>query len=397
MRAWAVLGELRELSGLLAESVDAYRRAGELAASDPVSQAELLIRRARVHERAGAYVTALRMVGRARRLLEGLDGDPAMRARVRLDNLTAIVRLGQERPRDARRWASLAAEGARATHDPETLVQALMAIDHADLYLGMHVEGVHTREALDICVAEGFRPRESIARTNLGNFAFFAGRWDEALDWYESSRRVALEAGNAFGAAETDVSRGDILVSRGQLDEAEAVLRDAIRVLRVSGMDFEATYGDMQIARISLARGELVDAEARITAVVAEFMSHGHRMTALEASLIRADIAIGAGEDGRALAIVDEAEASAKDEAAPLRARSCLQRARALLALGQLDRCEQSLRSGLQAAREQELPYEEALLLRVRAEFHQRRGDLDLAASDADKADALLTRLGARA
>ena len=107
-------------------------------------------------------------------------------------------------------------EGARDTDDPETLVQALMAIDHAELYLGMRVEGAHTKEALAICMANGYRPRESIARTNLGNFAYFAGRWDEAIDWFESSARVALEAGNAFGAAETALSLGEILVSRGE-------------------------------------------------------------------------------------------------------------------------------------------------------------------------------------
>jgi class 3 adenylate cyclase/tetratricopeptide (TPR) repeat protein len=209
VEAWGVLGELRQLSGELDASVAAYRKAADLAAHDPVMQAELQALRARVHVRAGAYVTALRVVARARRLLEEADGSSVDRARVRLDNLSAVIRLGQERPKEARAWAMKAVDGARQTDDPVTLVQALIAIDHAELYLGMPVEGRYTAEALEICIANGYRPRESAARTNLGNFAFYAGRWDEALEWHESSRRVALEAGNAFGAAETDLSIGD--------------------------------------------------------------------------------------------------------------------------------------------------------------------------------------------
>ena len=116
---WSVLGELRELAGLLGESADAYRRAAALSAADPVATAELLARRARVHERAGAYVTALRVVTRARRPAStGCDDEAARRTRVRLDALTALVRLGQERPREAR--ALGAAGGRRRPCGPTT-------------------------------------------------------------------------------------------------------------------------------------------------------------------------------------------------------------------------------------------------------------------------------------
>ena len=269
------------------------------------------------------------------------------------------------------------------TDDPETLVQALMAIDHAELHLGMPVAGTHTQEALEICAAQGYRPRESIARANLGNFAFYAGRWDEAVEWYRSSRRVALEAGNDFGAAETDVSLGDILVSRGQLDEAEAVLQDAVRVLRVSGMDFEAAYGEMQLARARLARGQLDEADRLIAAVVARFVALGHRMTAFEASLVWAEVTTLAGRPEQALAIVADAESAARGEGAPLRARSaCSGRAPCSRSTGS-DECEQALSAGLEAAVEQDLPYEQALLLGVRARLGTRRGDPDAATTDA--------------
>ena len=394
--AWGVLGELRQLSGELDASVAAYGRATDLAAGDPVVQAELRALRARVHVRAGSYLTALRVVGRARRMLEGVEGASADRARVRLDNLSAVIRLGQEHPAEARTWAVKAAEGARATDDHVTLVQALIAIDHADLYLGVPVEGKYTAEALEICIANGYRPRESAARTNLGNFAFYAGRWDEALEWHESSRRVALEAGNAFGAAETDLSIGEILVNRGQLDDAERVLRDCIRVLKVSGIEFAVAYGEMLLARVTLAKGRLDEADRQLVRVVDTFMGFGARMTALEASLVRAEVALADARPADALTIIDEAERAAKGEAAPLRARSCLQRAAALQALGRLDECETALDLGLASAREQALPYEEALLLKVRA---QVTADRDASSAAVDRAESmrLLEELGARA
>jgi tetratricopeptide (TPR) repeat protein len=362
-----------------------------------VSKADIIARRARVQERAGRYTTALGSVTRARDVLAASEGLAAERVRVRLDNLTAITRLGQQKPREARRWAVQAAEGARLVDDPETLVQALMAIEFAELYMGLPITGVHTREALEISVEHGYRPRESIARANLGNFAYFAGRWDEAVQWYASSRQAALEGGNAFGAAETDVSLGDILVSQGRADEAEAVLLDAVRVLKASGMAFEALYGELQLARVFLARAQLDAAEDALVAVIADLVARGHRMTALEASLVHAEVATHSGRPADALAILDDAERAAGDEAVSLHARSCLQRASALLSLGRLDECRETVDAGLQVAREQDLPYEQMLLREVRADWAAQVGDLDQRSADRAEALRIRTQLGARA
>jgi tetratricopeptide (TPR) repeat protein len=287
IRTWDLLGELRELAGMLPEAVDAYRAAVRLCTS-PVQQAQMLARLARAQDRMGSRVAALRTVTKARGLLEDDDDAEAQRVRVRLDNLTSVIRLGQEKAALGRRFAMRAAERAREVDDPETLVQALMGIDHADMIMGRPVDGRNTREALDICIEHGYRPRESVARANLGGYAFLAGHWDEAIEWYRSSREVALAAGNASGAAETDVNLGDVLLSRGDVDEAEAVLRDAVRVLRASGMEWEAAYGGMLLARCRLARGDLDGAEADVMEALGTFTSLDTRMTALEASLVRA-------------------------------------------------------------------------------------------------------------
>ncbi len=392
----AILGELRELAGMLDASIAAYRRAADLSADDALRQAELLVRRAKVHERAGAHGTGLRVLSRARRLLEPIDGVDADRVRARVDAVTAFIRLGQQRLKDARASAIRAAEGARAVGDLATLEQALVSIDHAETFMGMPCEGAHTREALDICVANGWKARESIALCNLGNFAFFAGRWAEAVDDYRASRQAAMDSGNAFGAFETDVNLGEVLVNLGRAEEALPILRDAVRVLRASGVEFNASYAEMLLARARLALGDLEEAEAEIAPLVSRFAEMGTKLTAFEAALVHAEIIVEMGDPERALALLDVSEEAAKGEVAPLRARLCLQRAAARLALGDLDRSTAMIDEGLATAREQDLPYEEALLLGIAARVAEARGDREAAEGLTAEADRLLERLGVR-
>ena len=396
-RLWTLIGELRELAGMFEASVEAYRRAARLARADPGAAAEVLVRQATVHERTGSFTTALQVVARARRLLLQADEDTARRMTARLDNLTALVRVEQERPQDARGWAERAVAEARDVGDHETLVRALMLIDFADLQMGLPGLGKHTREAMDICVEQGFRPRESIARANLGAFAYYAGRWDEAAQWYTSSRQVALEAGNAFGAAETDVNLAELLINQGRADEAEGILVDAVRVLRASGAVSFLAQGEMQMARVHLIRDDLGEAERRAAGVVAELTALGQGTSALEASLVRAEAVIRQGRPADALELIDRAEHEARAEAAFSLPRTCLQRARALLALDRLDEAQEMVDAGLAASRAQDLPYEEALLSQVASGLDRRR----VRSLEADRAwqeaDALLARLGARA
>jgi tetratricopeptide (TPR) repeat protein len=313
---------------------------------------------------------------------------------VRSDSITALVRLDQERPGDARVSALSAADGARRIGDYETLAQALMAIDDAEHHLGMPLTGIHTKEALDVCVANGLRWRESIARQNLGAIAYFGGNWDQALEYFQSGRRVALEAGYALGAAEAEVNLGDILVSCGELDEAEKVLMDAVRVLRASRIDWFAAYGELQLARVSLARGRYGEADAQLSSLVDQFLAIGSRATAFEAMLVLAEVASGSGQFQRALDLVDEGERVAGGNAGPLLARACQQRGSALLGLGRLDECEAVLAVGLLSAREQGLPYDEALVLRVREQLAAARGEVGESAEDSAAASALLAGLG---
>jgi len=149
------------------------------------------------------------------------------------------------------------------------------------------------------------------------------------------------------------------------------------------------------LVRVHLRRGELARAEEEIARVSNTFAKLGETMFVLEASFIWADIATAAGEPSRALQIIEEAErADSKGEVQSLRARTCLGKAGALLALDRWDDCEVMLDAGLAAAREQQLPYEEAQLLRVASGLAASRGDREaheMLISEADQLIATLT------
>ena len=77
--------------------------------------------------------------------------------------------------------------------------------------------------------------------------------------------------------------------------------------------------------------------------------------------------------------------------------RAQLVKSRALLALGQATDALQAVERGLESARVQGLPYEQALLLRMRADLRTNQGGAGVATASTDAAEAtrLLAALGA--
>ena len=217
------------------------------------------------------------------------------------------------------------------------LIRALNILDFADQQLGRSGVGAHTREALEISMAHGDAPQESVARANLGVLAFYAGRWAEAVEWLTTSSRVAIDAGNDFGAAETDLTYADILIHQGRLDDAERILSTATRILRASGIEDFAAHAQVLQARIHLARGELDAAREQAGDAVNAYREMGSAVDALEASLVLAEVAVEAGDSSGALTTVDEAQQATHGEGASLEARSQVVRGRALLALDRID------------------------------------------------------------
>ena len=151
----------------------------------------------------------------------------------------------------------------------------------------------------------------------------------------------------------------------------------------------------IQLARVRLLRGEHAAAEELGGATARRLIELDKATSALEASLVQADAMIGRGRPEDALATIDAAERAASTEAASTLPRICLQRSRALLALGRFAEAEELVTTGILAARETQVPYDEALLLRVLSRVRRHQGDDTGALRDWVDAERILESLGA--
>ena len=146
-RRWAMCSSRR---GFPTEALEAYRRATALARDDDVEWARLVLRRARVRERSGSFVTALRELRVAERRLEGSTSDEAIRVRVAVETMRAIVHEGQEQPRRALAAAERAAAEAEAIGELRDLANAFNVIDWAHVFVGDLDKAVHQPRIVEI-------------------------------------------------------------------------------------------------------------------------------------------------------------------------------------------------------------------------------------------------------
>ena len=121
---------------------------------------------------------------RARRLLRGADDVAARVTIVQLDNLTAR----SASSRSGRATPGLGGAGGRrgaGDQRPGATRPRAGAPGHRRAYSwASPASGRDTWRPSSICIEQGLRAREAVVRGNLGTFAYFAGRWTEAAQWY---------------------------------------------------------------------------------------------------------------------------------------------------------------------------------------------------------------------
>ena len=209
---WSRVGELRELAGMFEASLDAYRRAARLLRDDPVARAEVLDRQATVHTRTGELRTAMRVVGRARRVLDGADGagsgtssastvSPRGSASSRSawgTRKRGRRRLGRgprdRRPRQPRAGPDLPRHGRAAHGRPRP--RRAPPRGARDLHRG------------GLSAARGDRAREP------RHARLLRGALDRGGGVVLDPREAAIEVGKDFGAAETAVDLAELLINQ---------------------------------------------------------------------------------------------------------------------------------------------------------------------------------------
>ena len=395
VEAWKELGNVRERSGHFDASLDAYRHALAMASDDPVARADLLLGRAGAKERAGAFSASLRDLALGLRLLEGDGSAAAAQMRARLLSFRAVVLFGKDRPGQALTQARVAVDAARRADEKRSLGTALMVHDLAQLAFEGPGDGRCLKEALDLFEALHDIRRQATARANLGFLHAHAGRWNEAVEWLDSSRALYERCGDDVGGAYAGINVGEILVNQRRFDEAEAILNQALRVVRASHFSEVVASIQIQLGRILVARGAIREAHDLLGGTLAEFKRLGKSIFALETAIVLADAWLCEGRAADTLSLIDRASKAAGKDGQLLRPKTAWVRGRALVALARFDEANRELESGTEAAARHGLPYEEALLRTARSDAHRAQGRTPDAEGMA-VASRIFERLGVR-
>ncbi len=368
------LGEVDERAGMFEDALDSYQRALKLAGDDPLKRAKLFHDRAMVKDRIRNLKGAVRDLRQGLKFLEPLKNAETDELRAELQVGLAWMRIAQDQPTQALEQARLAESLARASDAPIWLGHALTVIDLATEMLEGPGDGACLKEAHEIFGQLGEERLQAGVEANLGFLCAVAGDLEEGVGWLRSAQERFKRVGDVVQAADPALNLGEMMVKQRRYDEAEPVLLDAIRVLHSVHYSEAANRGEAQYARILIERGQLEDAEQLLERVQSAFEAAGQHLAALEAACIRVIGLARAGEATQALELLETSYANAGPEAERLLPVVACERGRLLAQLNKPEEAHAAIQQGLVLARDQSLPYEEAMLLELKAELKDSAG-----------------------
>jgi class 3 adenylate cyclase/tetratricopeptide (TPR) repeat protein len=388
------LGDVQERIGRYGEANAAYRAARVAIAGDAIAEARLLLKQAWIPERAGRYADALRWIRRGLHALEGVQGSDSMRLRAQLSAWYAAVRQGQGRNLEAIRWCRQAIEQAEASDEWDALAQAYFILDWAFVELGRYGDATNSERALEIYERLGNLGRQATIWNNLGGFAYWRGRWDEALELYEKARSARLRLGDVVDAARGTNNIGEVLSDQGRLDEAEELFRDTLRVWRAAKFSQGVALVLGNLGRVASRSGRFDEAEELFAQSIEGFARIGAETDLLEIEARIAECYVFQGRFQDALEHIAPALVRARamggvgpSEPALLRLQGC-----ALLGIGSVEEAVAALLRSVELSRQRESEYDRALALSALADAYRLAG-ADPTPSEAE-AEAILASLG---
>ena len=223
-------------------ALHAYRRSRRLVRDVPLREAKLYLKEAWIPERVGRYREAVRMVRKGLAVLESAEGTEADRQRAELSAWYAAIRQAQGRHREAIEWCERAIGLARASENLVGEAHASFILDWALVSSGRFDLATHSERALEIYQQLGDLNGEAVVLQNLGAFAYFQGRWDEAVELYERGREARLRVGNDVDAAMGTANIAEVLADQGHYEMAEQYLQETLRVCRAANYRSGAAF-----------------------------------------------------------------------------------------------------------------------------------------------------------
>jgi tetratricopeptide (TPR) repeat protein len=253
-RVWEALGEALAQVGEPGAAARALTSARRLVGGDPVAEGRLYFRHGRIAE-GSALSSALRWMRRGLRTLEQVPGREAARWRATMIAELAWIRQRQRKYRDAERLCREALSVGRSAGELRAEARACYTLDWALFEQGRAAELGYSSRALAIYRELGDPESEARVLNNLGGFAYWQGRWEEAVDLYLQAGACCERSGNAAEAANAAANVGEIRSDQGRLDEAETSLRRALRVWSATAQREGAAFATMLLGRLAVRQG----------------------------------------------------------------------------------------------------------------------------------------------
>ena len=259
------LGDIRELAGMSVAAMETFRLARRRLSDDPVAVANLLFKEARAYQRLGKVPQSLRVLSRAMAMLDGFESPGARASRSHLATRYSWGRLTQGRYADALRWATLAAREAEDANDKATLAHAYNGLHSAHHYAGVPEDVPYARLALVAYEELGDLGGQGHSANNLGVEALDAGRFGEALDFFERANQLFDRLGDEANQANASYNQADVLLQLGRFAEAEPLLADALAIARAVKDEELVALALRESGRVSVGLGRYTEATQRLT------------------------------------------------------------------------------------------------------------------------------------
>ncbi len=365
------LGDARNLTGDYIDAAAAYRAARRLVEDDPVAQARLILKLARVQGWLDRYANALRWITKGLRVLEGSTGGEVVRQRAELAGWYGRFCQESGHHRRAITWCSQAVAEAEEAGDRHVVADALRVIDWARMDLGQLDEPENWEQALTLFEDLDDLPGQAGVLNMLGGFAYYRGDWDEAVSLYQRAQATVRRTGNAVMDAFYVFNLGEIALDRGHLDEAARAFSRASRTWRAAGYRSGAADADGKLGRVAAGQQRFDEALELYRRATDEFRDIGSQSDALEVQARMAECQLLSGNAAAALTTVAAAMTTAQNLGGVASQMPLLQRIRgcALAVHGNTAKAEEALRQSLDAARSRGAEYEAALTMRVLADL----------------------------
>jgi class 3 adenylate cyclase/tetratricopeptide (TPR) repeat protein len=272
---WESLGAALHRTGELADATSALTFARQLRSEDPVAQGRLFYRHTRVAEHAARLSTAVRWAQRGLRRLEGLDDREAVVWRARILARLAFYRWRQGRLTESEKLCHAAIDQAKAVRELEAEAYASWVLDWVLFDSGREQEMGHSERALEICERLGNLEEEGNVLNNMGQFAQYSWRFDEAIELWRRAAECRERAGIHSGTAASEVNIGEIMLDRGLYEQASKHLHRAHRLWRSIGERAGTAYASALLGRLAARTGEVEQGIATLREATAEMRSLG--------------------------------------------------------------------------------------------------------------------------